>query len=286
MPEQSIERHIYHAEATALSGHLTLPLEQRIYPQAHVSLGPGGGYLRQRSAPFRVEEVIRYEAAYTQVAGNVDSKPGHAWSTLVTSVVEGLNILEVLTADRIVAQISTDHPRDGYIPTVDFLGTRFEGLRIAGHPVKLDLELNLLGDKPANDAPYIGETEFMERVRRQHACILDSSGIPEEVAERYVETNVVSQDAEGNQRESVECSLVNQAEGGYPGRSFCHVIDVPNFGRIYLGVLRLLQSDFKKETGIPRCTTLDLTMIECKFGCSIGGHGGIGNSVSNGTGLP
>jgi len=286
MSEQIIERHIYHAEATAIKGHLTLPLEQRIYPQARVSLGPEGGYLAHRSASFRTEEVIRYDAAYSQVAGNVDSKPGRPWNTLVTSVVEGLNILEVLTADRIVAQISTSHPRDGYIPAVDFLGTRFEGLRIAGHPVKLELDLNVLGDRPAPGAPYIGESEFMERVKRQHACILDADGVPEEVADRYRQTYQATQDAEDNRLDSVECSLVTQAEGGYPGRTYCHVIDVPNFGKIYLGVLRVLQSDYKIETGIPRCTTLDLTMIECKFGCSIGGQSGTGNAVVNGQGKP
>jgi hypothetical protein len=286
MSEQTIERHTYHAEATALSGHLTLPLEQHIYPRAHVNLRPEGGYLSQRSAPFRVEEVIRYESAYTHVAGNVDSKPGHPWNTLVTSVVEGLNILEVVTADRVVAQISTNHPRNGYIPTVDFLGTRFEGLRIAGHPVKLDLDLHLLGDKPANDVPYIGDSEFMERVKGQHSRILGARGVPDEVAGRFEENRLLTEDQDGNQRESVECSLVNQAEGGYPGRSFCHVIDIPNFGKIFLGVLRLEQSDYKKETGIPRSTTLNLTMIDCLFGCSVSGQTGTPNAVINGTSHP
>jgi len=34
----------------------------------------------------------------------------------VTSVVEGLNILEVITAERLVAQVSVEYPRDdGYL---------------------------------------------------------------------------------------------------------------------------------------------------------------------------
>ncbi len=286
MSDQVIERHIYHAEATALSGHLTLPLEQHIHPQAYARLSDNGGYLSQRSEFFGVEEVIRYEAAYTQLAGNVDPKPGHGWNTLVTSVVEGLNVLDVLTADRIVAQISTDHPRAGYVPTVTFLGTRFEGLRIAGHPVHLDLDLNLLGEKPANDAPYIGESGFMDRVKSQHDRILAAPGVPAEVAGRFKETSALTMDAAANKQESLECSLVNKAGGGYPGRSFGHVIDVPNFGKIYLGVLRAEQSDYKAGTSTPKATTFRLTMIDCKFGCAIGGNAAAAESITNGRGQP
>ena len=61
-------------------------------------------------------------------------KPGHGWATLTTVVVDDLNVLEVLTADRVVGQIITDYPLEGYVPAVSFLGTRFDNLRIAGHP--------------------------------------------------------------------------------------------------------------------------------------------------------
>ena len=44
--------------------------------------------------------------------------PRTGWlrSTLVTSVVEGLNILEIVKAERIVAQISVEYPADGGFP--------------------------------------------------------------------------------------------------------------------------------------------------------------------------
>ncbi|HUB00029.1 MAG TPA: hypothetical protein VMA34_16970 [Terracidiphilus sp.] len=285
MSDQIIERHLYHAEATALGGHLTLPLDQQIHPQAYATLGADGGYLSQRSEFFAIEEVMRYETAYTQVAGNVDTKAGHGWNTLVSSVVEGLNILDVLTADRVVAQISTDHPRAGYIPTVTFLGTRFEGLRIAGHPVHLDLDVNLVGDRPANDAPYIGQSGLMDRVQRQHDRILGAPDVPAEVASRFKEMTTTTQ-AGGNQSAALECSLVNQASGGHPGRCFGHVIDVPNFGKIYLAVLRVEESDYKPGTTTPRSTTFSLSMIECKFGCSIAGNASMARAVVNGQGQP
>ena len=92
---------------------------------------------------------LSYEAAHTQVAGNRETKPGHdGYTTLVTSVVEGLNILDVVTADLVVAQISTDHPLVGYVPSITFLGTRFENLRIAGHKVdELEMCLDIFGKR-------------------------------------------------------------------------------------------------------------------------------------------
>src|ERR1700722_20211677 len=161
--------HYFHAEATALSGILHLPLVQVINPQASAQLPEAGGYLSQQAQPYKVESVISYESAHTQVAGNKEVKPGHGWSTLVTSVVEGLNILDVVTADRVVGQVSTEYPLKGYVPSITFLGTRFENLRIAGHPVKLDWDLNLCGKKPDGDAPYTKSSDFVNRVSKQHA---------------------------------------------------------------------------------------------------------------------
>ena len=99
-----------HAEAHALSGHLVLPIKRTIEPQIPLSILPSGGYNSQRAGIFHLEQVISYRSAYTEVAGNKEEKPGHGWSTLATAVIEGLNILEVVTADRVVAQISTEHP--------------------------------------------------------------------------------------------------------------------------------------------------------------------------------
>ena len=146
---EAIERHHrYNAEATVLKGQLRLPLVAEIKPQAFAYLPAEGGYFSQRAENFRTEEVISFRSGYTQVAGNRSTKPGEGWSTLTTMAVEGLNVLEVLTADRVVGQIVTDHPLRGHVPSISFLGTRFENLRIAGHPVNLNLNLGILGPTP------------------------------------------------------------------------------------------------------------------------------------------
>ena len=124
--------HHFHAEATALHAQLQHPLTQEIKPQNFVKLGNGGGYLSEHARDYRVEGVVSYKSAHTHVAGHKSPKPDHGWVTLATSSIEQLNVLEVVTADRVVSQVSTEHPLVGHVPTVTFLGTRFENLRIGG----------------------------------------------------------------------------------------------------------------------------------------------------------
>lgn len=269
--------HSYFAEAVSLEGHLRLPFAQVIHPQDNVVLGDRGGYFTRHSENFRLRGAISYKSAYTQVAGNRDDKPDHGFNTLATAVLEGLNVMDVVTADRIVSQISTDHPLEGFVPTVTFLGTRFENLRIAGHPVKLDFDANILGPKPANDAPYTNDPGFIDRVTHQYERIRGQKNLPAEIGKRY--NQLPSSSAS---REWIECSLVNQAEGSYPGHSFGHVIDVPHFGKIYLATLRLDQSEFDPKTGIPRKTLISLSMIRMEMGCTGSGDGSGGNTKTNG----
>src|SRR5579862_7619914 len=163
MPDEIDKRsHSFSAVATIVSGALQRPFEQEIRPQSRIALPEAGGYITHHSGHFHIESFFSYRSAYTQVAGNRDLKPGHGWSTLTTAVVEGLNVLEVVTADRVVGQIITEHPLEGYVPRVNLLGTRFENLRIAGSPVELDIDPNILGPKPANDAFYSHDPDVVQ----------------------------------------------------------------------------------------------------------------------------
>jgi hypothetical protein len=277
----------YFAEATALAGKLLLPLEQEIKPQAFAKLPDVGGYLAQRADKFRVESAISYESAHTQVAGNREKKPGHGYSTLVTSVIEGLNILDVVTADLVVAQISTEHPLDGYVPSITFLGTRFENLRIAGHEVKLKLCLDIFGTKPENDAPYTRSPEFVNRVAEQHARVREQeSGHESPLGELLERFNFVPESFANStgDEENVECSLVDKAEGTYPGQTSGHVIHVPHFGTIHLARLRLKHDDFKPGTRTPRKTHLELTMVDADMGCV--SHGQVQGATAKTNGMP
>ena len=123
--------HFFHAEAHALTGRLNLPFEQEIKKQAFVKLEGEAqqllsegdatkrikdekepeNYFSQHAKNFRLEGLISYSAAHTQVSGHRSKKHEDAFVTLATAVVEDLNVLNVVTADRVVAQTSTEHLR-------------------------------------------------------------------------------------------------------------------------------------------------------------------------------
>jgi hypothetical protein len=270
MPDAPKRYHNYHAEAEALTGSLTLPLIQEVKPPTFVKLNERGGYLSQHVENYRLGGAVSFRSAYTQVAGNPSDKAGHGWNTLTTAVIEGLNVLDIVTADRIVCQISTDHPLVGYVPAVTFLGTRFENLRIAGHTLKVDLDLDILGDKPKNDGSYTSNRDFIKRIAAQRDRIQSQKNVPSEISTRYNRLPAITA-----KHEKIECSLVNQTEGGFTGRCFGNAIDVPHFGKIFLAPLTLEQSDFDPKTGAPKKTTITLTMIEMAMGC-VGGGGLLG----------
>ena len=152
--------HEYYAKAEALSGDITLPLLQEVKPPTYVKLNERGGYHSQHVDNYRLGGIVSFRSAYTQVGGNPDTKADHGWNTLTTSVIEGLNVLDIVTADRMFVRYPRIIPLLDMFPTVTFLGTRFENLRIAGHELKLDLDLDMLGPKPKKDAGYMSDRDF------------------------------------------------------------------------------------------------------------------------------
>jgi hypothetical protein len=125
-----------------------------------------------------MENIISYTAAHTQVSGHRSKKNPKAFVTLATSSVENLNVLNVVTADRVVGQISTTHYPDEYSPKVTFLGTHFENLRIARHKTEPILNLALAGDRPTGTEGYYPTkgTSLMASVEKQYQRLRDAFG--------------------------------------------------------------------------------------------------------------
>lgn len=281
MPNTATRKHTYNAEAKILEGNLRLPLVQTVHPVGHAQLAGEGGYKAIHSREYRVEGVVSIASSYSHVAGNPITKPGGGWSTLSTTVLEGLNILEVVTANRVVGQVITEHPAEGYVPKISFLGTRFENLRIAGRPLELDLDLEILGETPKNDGPYTKEPGVVSRVSAQYKKILGNKRVLDEVGERYKQLS--SNLGTGFE---VECSLVNQVAGSFPGLSFGHVIHIPMFGTVTLAKVSILHEEVQPKTGSPKKTTVKLTMLECKLGCAIEGALDVAGPGNNGQTIP
>ena len=272
--------HYFHADATAFGGYFERPLEHNLAPQAPMSLSPSGGYGSARSENFRLEGVMSYKSASSQVSGRLSKKEGRGWVTLATSVVEGLNVLDVITADRLSAQISTEHPLEGDHPTVTFLGTSFENLRVAGCPIEVTLDFDIC-DQGAKDGypnePCVEDDRFLSRVGEQYRRMTNAKNFPEWVKDRSI-PDWIKQRYTWNDAQAEGCSvltsIVSGVSGKFPGTPFGNVFEVPGFGRVFLGEL------------LVDCKTFRLTMLRLELGCL--GHASLSGPIAltNGHTIP
>jgi hypothetical protein len=287
IPLAGVKRiHTYHGEADILEMELTEPFREKVRPQAKVELygsGEHSHYQFKHAGPFRLEGILSYQSGYTQVAGHRSTKPGHGYATLTTSVTEGLNILDVITADRVVAQISTEHPLDGAVPEVSFLGTRFDNLRVAGHKVEIDTNLHVLGPKPVDDGSYFDQSTVMDNMARQYEKISTNANLPDWARERYPKDSPawLTKDPMSG-AEIAKCSLVSGVHSAQ--KSFGHVIEVPHFGKFFLGELKVDRKPAARNSKDYDCYNFRLTMIRFELGCPTQGSGGNTSADTNGTG--
>ena len=316
--------HYFHAEAHALAGQLKLPFVQEIKKQAFVKLEgqladlpdevrAERNYFSQHAKNYRLEGIISYASAHTQVSGHASDKRDGASVTLATSVVEDLNVLNVVTADRVVGQISTTHIPGEPSPHVTFLGTHFENLRIARHRAEPYLKLDLAGARAAGEKalPVDQGTDLMKSIEKQYQRLKARIGALADkerekmrlrdadapLARKYhgFDVNYADiQDKAGAARKNdgkwdgITCSLVENveikdisvkaADGKSiqippPAKSFGHVIHIPDFGNISLAELRVNHNSY------------NLTMIRLEMGCLAAGSASIGTCNVNGKGV-
>jgi hypothetical protein len=286
IPLASTQRiHTYHGKASLFELEVKEPFQHKVRPQAKLELNGSGDtshYQFQQAAPFQLEGIASYRSGYTQVAGALSLKRERHFSTLVTSVVEGLNILDVLTADRVVAQISTAHPIDGAVPEVSFLGTHFDNLRIGGYKVELDTDLEILGPKPDKDRSYFDSQTMMDHMARQYEKLTNSDYYPDWAIEMYPRDSEGWKPKNGNPGVDIaQCSLVNHVNSSQ--KSFGHVIDVPHFGKFFLGELQVKRDPARTAKDYDSYTFY-LTMVRMELGCTTTAGGGVSAAETNGTG--
>jgi hypothetical protein len=127
-------RKFFKGHGVALGGQLRQPVTEAIPSQASAAIPLSGGYSTARVDGFNHREIVSFKSAYTLVSGH---ESHGKLETLVTTVVEDLNILGVITADRIVARLSGSIPiKEHANPIVTPSGSYFQNLRVAGEEVK------------------------------------------------------------------------------------------------------------------------------------------------------
>jgi hypothetical protein len=269
---QELKRvHYHHADSVALGGRIERPFDQLIPTKNSLSLSPSGGHASKSSRGFKYRGFISYAAAHTQVSGSSIHKDG-PWTTMVTTTVEGLNVLDLVTADRVVARVSTEHPAEGYHPRISFTGTHFENLKVAGCEVKVDLNLDMCQQGNSGTFPQescLQDGGFMERVNQQRKAFADEKKKQESLGNKISDLVLRHASDYSDRRHEksghVLCSLVNQitvdeSHRQCPGERLGHVITVPDFGKIFLAELLVSHGQY------------ELIMLRFELGCPVVGN--------------
>lgn len=260
----------YTAHGHGLSAQFTRPFNELIDVQAGMSLPIIGGHGFSRVDNFKFKEVLSFKSAYTHVSGS--QSPEGKYDTLVTSVVEGLNILDVLTVDKIVCRVASDHVPGEPEPHITPLGSKFENLQISCHKMKVELDCALFTELDTFSSfkeKYEKDKKFRDSVREKFFWGSLGKDVPEFVRTRY---NWSKGDGFPDSRGAVLCSLVKKIEDPCPGvQVFGNVVVVPEFGRVFLA--EFLVERFSRR----------LTMLRVELGCSVGGGVTGGEGSSNGS---
>jgi hypothetical protein len=122
-----------------------------INAQASASLPTIGGHSRAHAELYFCQDFIRFKQAHTHTTGrwNEDFTEAH---THATSIVYDLNILDVVTVERVQVNVRSIHRKGDPVGHFTFEGSSFQGLRIHGHLVNVTLrEQHLSEAKTAAD---------------------------------------------------------------------------------------------------------------------------------------
>ena len=239
----------FNAKGHAFSAHFHRPVDVPISAQAATSLPTVGGHAHARVDNFEVPRLVRFRSGSAHVSGSWQDD--QIVTTGATAVVEDFNLLDYLTADRIVANLTAEYTRhttnkDAHIIA---LGSHFENLRLGGHAVKVILRHDLL----LNSRTFAELRNNLANDAKSGKMTVIDNGV-------------------------VLCSLVDRIETdlthlpGFEIRG--HILRVPHFGELALAEI----------FAVPGSITL--TMIRFDLGSPTSGLGTVVEAGTNGQPLP
>jgi hypothetical protein len=322
--------HVYHAEAFILRGEIKHPILQPVEPYGIVKLENTrrDTLITQSVGETNIEGLISFKRGHTRVIGtrvrekrDIYGRNHAGWATVSTAEVEGYNVLDVITADRVVAQITTDHAfiRDeetnedkvDIVPRVNFLGTVFENLRIGGFPVEVELNLALCGPKPEGDRSYLQDERFLDGVHRQLDQVAASRDLPDSLEKKYSAEIAYIDDLKRRAKDGGEKAGADGAANGYPKvrcslvkavklsrevpgvHTFGNLVFIEDYGTVALaevevGIHKASHSfarrrDDKEPASISDSNYFTLNMMAIHLGCGSTGvlNGPVANSNGN-----
>ena len=277
---------VFHGEAHVLSGQLQRPVEQRIEKHAEVVLKDHkDSHLTRFVEEVNIEGLVSFKRGRTRVSGSRSSKDdpmNHGFVTISTAVLEGLNVFEVITADRAVAQVAIDYPldsgrknKDGHAepanyPHVTFLGTQYNNVRVSGGLLTIKLNLGVLGEREG-DTSYLSHGGFLKNVRQQHERnqkLAKENKLPE-IEGLFADRIKALDNLKKNPKVtfSIVEKIDNLGDIPVPGAKVVgHMLILPHFGTVLLGEVDVSEVSEPDSKNVPG-NLFELTMFKIKMGC-------------------
>ncbi len=133
-------QYMYHASAQGIAGEFYRPSRHSLPMQGAIVLPPHGGRHSHKVGKFKLDGLISFEEIMVEVGGSYDDCHD-IQTSYAYSVIEGLNIADMVTADRVVSRMLVYSPPGDYggEHTFDITGSHFENLKIAGHRIDIKL---------------------------------------------------------------------------------------------------------------------------------------------------
>ncbi len=274
---------LYHAHGSALGGTITYPFKAELDSHAATSLPVVGGYASSKAENYRFKDLISYRSANTYISGVRNDNGVH--STVATCTIEGLNILDVITADSITGRLSSKHKDSGQ-PEIITLGSAFVNLKIAGRPVEVDLDNDLFAAHPTFETllehyqPQGSGTKAGAGRETPRKPRYEWGGSNEQIPPAIEKGMLIPSDVGWQQSDGVlHTSLVKQvrlvgANNSADELPYAYAIHVPQVGTVYLAEL-FVSADTKR-----------LTMLRVELGSPVGGSVAAAAPVSNGRWFP
>jgi len=245
----------YHACAHAFHAHFTRPFQETIDVQAASALPSTGGHGNARVENFQFRQFFSFKKGYTHVSG-AHQPDDRSDNTLVTATLEAVNLLDVVTADRVVSRLYCKHGENDKEGSFTIVGSKIENLRIAGYEVKVELNLELLERFPT-----------FEKALKD----FEKKGDFYKIASDPFKTGETIKNPDG----VLFCSCVKEINTNCPGvTQKGHSFHVKGFGTVFLGEVTIRPGE------------RTVTMLRFELGSSIGGGGSGGGGTGNGHHVP
>ncbi|HLJ86550.1 MAG TPA: hypothetical protein VKZ53_06985 [Candidatus Angelobacter sp.] len=274
--------YLYSASTHALGGVFRRPSAQSIESQAACSLPIAGGRSSNTAKDFNLHGVS-FRSAYSEVIGSPYIKGKTTLhTTRVSCILEGVNILNMVTADKIVSILASQHdPTTDDEPSIVTTGSHFENLRIAGHPVEIQ--------EFAHDIFHEFDTYkklqegFRDTKRKADllGCMMGSKLTTKGDDAKHLHEVEESYSRHADKKATklqttVLCSMVKQIKPLPSSEIRVHgpVVVIPHFGTVYLGEVLI-------KHGMRRTS-----MLRLELGSPLEASMSLPDGHSNGSGLP